>query len=283
MTTDTHQSPEGGEDSVAALAADLRRLRVAADSPTLSRLQSETGLSRSIISDAFAGRSLPSLRTLDRLVRACGGDADEWLDRREALARASRGDDSLTMAEGSADGEPGSQTRPPVVRRRTAIWLAAGALVVGVAVGAGVATPVVSSSYQAELAVVPTPENPHAQIDVRTGIDPAMSPCVNDAKVAAAENRTNNTKLEIIWSNKCYAGWGRVTRYDGLAENNTVKISIYPETAPQGPDRQIAVEPGVQSAYTTLIVRPTPETRLCAVGSITVNGNSIDLGDPICI
>jgi hypothetical protein len=59
-------------------------------------------------------------------------------------------------------------------------------------------------------------------------------------------------------------------------------VAIYPETAAQGPDRQSATEPNVQSAYTTLVVRPTPQTRLCAVGVITLQGKSIDLGEPLC-
>ena len=63
---------------------------------------------------------------------------------------------------------------------------------------------------------------------------------------------------------------------------NSMTVSIYPETAAQGPDRQTATEPNVQSAYTTLVVRPTPQTRLCAVGAITLNGKSIDLGEPLC-
>ena len=134
---------------------------------------------------------------------------------------------------------------------------------------------------QAELKVA-GPVNPRAQIQVRTGVDPAMTPCVNDAKVAASEDRPNNTRLQIVWSNKCYAGWARIARFDGKAEGNVVKVSIYPETAPQGPDRQDATEPGVQGAYTALVVRPSSQTRLCAVGSITVDGNEISLGNPIC-
>lgn len=72
---------------------------------------------------------------------------------------------------------------------------------------------------------------PRAQITVINGVDPALSPCVNDAKVVTSEMRTNNTKLEIIWSNKCYAGWARVTRYDEKGSGNTMTVSIYPARA----------------------------------------------------
>lgn len=81
-------TPKGPEaDSVAVLAADLRRCRLAKGNPTLARLQSESGISRSVLSDAFSGRYLPSARTLDALVRVLGEDPAEWMPRRDTLAR----------------------------------------------------------------------------------------------------------------------------------------------------------------------------------------------------
>ncbi|MDI9891041.1 MULTISPECIES: hypothetical protein [unclassified Microbacterium] len=77
-----------GQDSVARLASDLRLLRVSAGNPTLSRLQSESGVSRTVLSDAFLGRGLPSVRTLASIVQTCGGGpVDPWLERRDALTR----------------------------------------------------------------------------------------------------------------------------------------------------------------------------------------------------
>ncbi|WP_314149847.1 DUF2690 domain-containing protein, partial [uncultured Leifsonia sp.] len=177
-------------------------------------------------------------------------------------------------------------------RPRRAVALAAVVgFVLGAALAGGASAAVLGSHVSALDARVASltkqlaaagPVNPHAQIVVRTGVDPAMTPCVNDAKVAASEDRVDHTRLQIVWSNKCYAGWARIARYDGKAEGNEVKVSIYPETSPDGPDRQDATEPGVQGAYTTLIVRPSPQTRLCAVGSITVSGTEISLGAPVC-
>ena len=57
------------EDDVSAFAADLRRLRLHADNPTLTRLQHTSGVSKSVLSEALAGRHLPSVRTVDALVR----------------------------------------------------------------------------------------------------------------------------------------------------------------------------------------------------------------------
>ncbi|MBS1906135.1 MAG: DUF2690 domain-containing protein [Actinobacteria bacterium] len=273
--------PAAEPDSIAKFAADLRLLRLSAGSPTLALLQHETGISRTVISDAFAGRQLPSARTVDGLVRACGGEPLDWLQRRDQLS-------SRVVVDSTAADVPTKTSEAKTVRRSVATMIAIGALLIG-AIGGSVGGASVTgaldqgqiSRLQAQLKAA-GPVNPHAQIVVKTGVDPAMTPCVNDAKVAASEDRTNNTRIQIVWSNKCYAGWARIARYDGKAEGNEVKISIYPETAPHSPDRQDATEPGVQGAYTTLLVRPSPQTRLCAVGSITIDGKEISLGDPIC-
>jgi hypothetical protein len=177
------------------------------------------------------------------------------------------------------------------MRRSTALLMMAATFVIGALisglVGWGVSTAAVARATAAaesatRHAILDAPVSPRAQINVRTGVDPAMTPCVNDAKVATSSSRTHDTLLEIIWSNKCYAGWARITRYDDHFAGNSMTVSIYPETAAQGPDRQTATEPNVQSAYTTLVVRPTPQTRLCAVGVVTLDGQTIDLGDPLC-
>ncbi|MFE4951037.1 DUF2690 domain-containing protein [Leifsonia sp. NPDC056665] len=263
-------------DTVEQFAADLRLLRVSAGSPTLASLQHSTGISRTVLSDAFTGKQLPSARTVDGIVRACKADPVEWLRRRDHLA-------TKVIASEAAP--------KPVVRRqpKRVHWVVA--VLIGLAafaLGAGTSNVVTTTAMQGQVNTLKKqlaaagPVNPHAQIQVRSGVDPAMTPCVNDAKVSASEDRPHNTRIQIIWSNKCYAGWARIARYDGLEQGNEVKVSIYPETAPKGPDRQDATEPGVQGAYTTLIVRPSPQTRLCAVGSITVGSQTISLGDPIC-
>lgn len=273
MTEETAVEP----DSIERFAADLRLLRVAAGSPTLASLQHATGISRTVLSDALTGKQLPSARTVDGIVRACKGDPVEWLRRREQVAV------KLIAPAGEALAAGG---RKPARRVHWAI--ATVIAVAAFALGAGASTVVTAGAMGGQVTTLKKelaaagPVNPHAQIQVRTGVDPAMTPCVNDAKVSASEDRPHNTRIQIIWSNKCYAGWARIARYDGLEQGNEVTVSIYPETAPKGPDRQDATEPGVQGAYTTLIVRPSPQTRLCAVGSITVGSQTYSLGDPIC-
>lgn len=153
--------------------------------------------------------------------------------------------------------------------------LAAGTFIVGVVASAATTALIVPSILRGG--------DGEPAIDVNTGEDPATTPCVDDAAVATGDTRADNSLLEVVWSDKCQAGWGRVTRYDGLGKGNTVSIAIYPEPAPYGSDRQEATEHDVQSAYTTLVVRPSPDTLLCAEGSFTVDGKRIDLGDPLCI
>jgi hypothetical protein len=120
-------------------------------------------------------------------------------------------------------------------------------------------------------------------ISAQTGEDPADNGCAEDAKSATAATRAEDTYLEIMWSEACQAGWARITRHDDKAAGNQVSVSLYREAEPTGSDRQDATHQGVQGAYTTLIVIPTPDTRLCATGSITVDGKTIDLGTPICL
>jgi hypothetical protein len=262
---------EAQADDISRFAADLRSLRLEASSPTLARLQAETGISRTVLSEAFAGRQLPSARTVDGIVRVCGGDTAVWIPRRDALAAATTA--AVLVAE---TGKPRR-----TMGRRGAWLLAAGAFVVGCVVSGTVAALIVTQIFTDRM--VEAGVNVAPQIAVTTGEDPALTPCVDDAEVATGDTRADNSLLEIVWSNKCYAGWGRLTRYDGLGEGNTVTIAIYPQTAPDGPDRQEATEHDVQGAYTTLVVRPTPDTLLCAEGSFTVDGERIDLGDPLCI
>jgi hypothetical protein len=121
------------------------------------------------------------------------------------------------------------------------------------------------------------------KISVANGTDPADTACVDDGKVVASETRTHDTQLQIIYSAACHAAWSRITRYDDRSSGNTFTTSIYRQIAPKAGDRQTTTENDAQSAYTTLIVRPSVETRLCADGAITIDGATIDVGDPLCL
>ncbi|XVV00424.1 XRE family transcriptional regulator [Actinosynnema sp. CA-248983] len=79
---------------VLKFAGDLRRLRRAAGLPSYRELGRLANYSPAALSEAVAGRRLPSLAVTKAFVRACGGDVEQWSARwRELAAAASdRGD-----------------------------------------------------------------------------------------------------------------------------------------------------------------------------------------------
>lgn len=131
--------------------------------------------------------------------------------------------------------------------------------------------------------VVGTPgDNSRTGERVNTGADPERTECVKDAKIAGSNDSNPKFLLEILFSPTCGAGWGRLTRTDHAGLGNQINVSIYRRSDPEGTTRQDAVEPDVDSAYTTLIVRENPTDRLCVTGSISVAG-STEAAPPICV
>ena len=81
----TISRPERDSDSVASFAAGLRELRLGAGDPKLLALSERTGVSKTVLSEAFLGRKLPTERTVAKLVEEFGGDRTAWVSRRAAL------------------------------------------------------------------------------------------------------------------------------------------------------------------------------------------------------
>ncbi|MEV1117763.1 hypothetical protein AB0I91_22055 [Actinosynnema sp. NPDC049800] len=79
---------EAGDDALVEFAADLRRLREKAGSPTYRELSGRAHFSATALSSAAAGRKLPSLPVTLAYVRACDGDQAEWEQRWHDLAAA---------------------------------------------------------------------------------------------------------------------------------------------------------------------------------------------------
>ncbi|MEH0580288.1 nSTAND1 domain-containing NTPase [Streptomyces sp. B21-108] len=72
---------------VARFAAELRKLRAAAGSPTYRVMAQRAGQGTSTLSQAAGGERLPTLPVVLAYVRACGGDPEEWEERwRQAAA-----------------------------------------------------------------------------------------------------------------------------------------------------------------------------------------------------
>ncbi|SER58775.1 Helix-turn-helix domain-containing protein [Lentzea xinjiangensis] len=77
---------DAGDSALLRFARDLRLLRERAGSPTYRELSAETHYSPAVLSQAAAGRRLPSLQVTRAYVRACGGAEDEWEERWREVA-----------------------------------------------------------------------------------------------------------------------------------------------------------------------------------------------------
>jgi len=103
---------------VAAFGAELRRLRIEAGEPAFRSLAHSTGYGRTTLHDALQGNRLPSLDVTLGLVRALGGNEDEWrarwvtvrrgLDAQRPSAAAPTPD-----ADGAAPASPGGAPSQP--------------------------------------------------------------------------------------------------------------------------------------------------------------------------
>ena len=107
--------------------------------------------------------------------------------------------------------------------------------------------------------------------------------CRDDAIIAASETRDHDSQVQMMYSNACKAVWGRVTRYDGLAAGNSLTIRIYPVVDPESERSQEITDFDVQSIYTPLLISHEASERVCGVATMTVDGETIDLGLPLCI
>lgn len=96
-----------GETSLLMFAADLRRLRQKAGSPTYRNLAERAHYSAATLSEAAAGRRLPTLSVAVAYVEACDGDVRQWRERwQEVAAELAAADSEAGGAErdGPADG-----------------------------------------------------------------------------------------------------------------------------------------------------------------------------------
>src|SRR5687767_914131 len=84
------ERPLDSEDTELLLfAADLRRLRQQAGSPTYRELSRLAHFSAAALSEAAGGRKLPSLAVTLAFAQACGGDLAAWETRWRAIAAES--------------------------------------------------------------------------------------------------------------------------------------------------------------------------------------------------
>lgn len=259
-------------DSVEAFAMDLRALWLQAGQPTFGHLAKRTGRSKTSLNNATLSTS--PLASAD-VVRALVDELDpaaveEWLARRARLL----GDIPAPAAAAPIPGtgsDRWSRARVAFVAGASGIAGLGLGLVLGFTLGnRGEPAPVTSSS---------SPASPPIE-RVADGMDPAETMCVDDAEVIARRAVKTVGLLELIYSAECRASWGRVTRArtDGL--HNRIRVTIANQRDPS--QRQSALEPDLNSAYTFLVVADERSDRMCATGKIFTDGKPKSLGPALC-
>ncbi|MFD7235631.1 helix-turn-helix transcriptional regulator [Streptomyces syringium] len=106
------EKPIDPEAPYATFAQQLRKLRKSSGSPTYATLAWRTKYSVPALSQAAAGRKLPSLDLTIAYARACGGDREHWTEQ-WLIAQHQAGPASLDGPATTTEVRPWS-TRPPI-------------------------------------------------------------------------------------------------------------------------------------------------------------------------
>lgn len=284
-------------DSPSQFAADLQALRERAGKPIIMKLADETGISKTVVGDAFAGTRLPSEKTVERLVKALGAEPAEWLERRNKLAALAGTDTSqLTdqpaqqQAQSDGAGKAGAGfTSPPAASAPDSAAAKAPQTSTGISkrrlVITTLATAIVSAAATSGIWFAAGQFSPEVDpySEIADGMDPMQTACRDDAVVAASEMRDRETQVQMMYSTNCKAVWGRVTRYDGGAAGNQLTMSVYPAVDRDSERGQSVSAHDVQSVYTTLGISPETSERWCGLATMTADGETIELGPELCI
>jgi hypothetical protein len=234
--------PEGPLDpaagAVADLAARLRQLREDAGRPSYRRLARTAHYSHSALSQAAAGRVLPSLAVTLAFAQACGGDPQEWTARWQEAAETG------VLAELEADAadaasamdvvaRQGIRGRLALVRRRGWYLLAAAGL-------AGLAGGLASWGL---FAVVTTPAATHVTgglaAPVADGDYPSVADCASWTKtlgsrrVLAGNGQVLGT-VQLRYSMRCGAVWARFNPGPSLSTAGAAMIILAVIRHPDG-------------------------------------------------
>lgn len=90
MARPMNQLPQS-DDPLVAFARDLQALRKKAGDPPLAMMAQHSGMSTATLSNAHAGKKLPTWATVNGYVLACGGNPEDWSARWESLRLAAAG------------------------------------------------------------------------------------------------------------------------------------------------------------------------------------------------
>ncbi|MFF0465215.1 helix-turn-helix domain-containing protein [Streptomyces mexicanus] len=202
---------EAPHPALAALAADLRRLREQSGSPPYRRMAAQANYSASSLSEAASGRRLPSKAVVMAYARACGADPQEWAARWSQVANEveqpaviipqpePRSSPAVTVDASKGEAPPKPRERSASKRRR--LWLLSAASLV--AVGLAAAGSVLLLSHKGHAA------------QVEDGQDPYVHGCGRDQRPMERQPvyRADGTAygyVVLFYSPSCSAAWGYV-------------------------------------------------------------------------
>jgi hypothetical protein len=204
--------------SVAEFADRLRRLRKQAGSPSYRHIAAQTHFSDTTLSEAAAGRRMPTLDVTLAYVRACGGDPVEWQQLWQ---------DAMSAAAPVQQSQP----RRPLLPRPT-ITLAGG-LAITVLLGLSVYAAVASSSdlRHPVSATSSSTAGTASALTFGDGADPKQSGCATGARALAVAmvadpNGTVYGTVELRYSSSCHSAWTRYTPTTTGPRPTTVTITV---------------------------------------------------------
>lgn len=221
--------------AVANLAARLRQLREDAGRPSYRRLARTAHYSHSALSQAAAGRVLPSLAVTLAFAQACGGDPQEWTARWHEAAETEVFAEPEARAADAASAmdvvaRQGIRGRLTLVRRRGWHLLAAAGLAGGLA------------SWGLS-AVITTPAATHTTgglaAPVADGDYPSVADCASWTKnlgsrrVLAGNGQVLGT-VQLRYSMRCGAVWARFNPGPSLSAAGAAMVILEVIRHPDG-------------------------------------------------
>jgi hypothetical protein len=291
-------NPENG--AAAGLAAQLRQLREEAGRPSYRQLARSAYYSHSALSQAAAGRVLPSLAVTLAFVEACGGDPQEWTARWQAAAApgvvtaspeapAASLEDPAASPEGPAPGGEtataagrGIRARPDRIRR--ASWRRLSLAGWGAAAVAGCLW--AWSSYGGTTPqVVPRPAG-GLSAPVFDGASPDVAGCDTGSgelgsRSVLAGNGVLLGTVELRYSRRCAAVWARFVPSPALSGAGAVVITLKLVRRPDGRTEASSLRYTGQRQRSDLLLLHAG----CAQGSvkITRSGRALASATTACL
>lgn len=219
---------------VAAFACDLRALRERSGGPSYRVLARRTHYSVTTLSQAAAGKVLPTLPVLTAFVAGCSGDVAGWQDRWRALASDLNAtaplDHGIAEPDRAPDPGPSSWLRGSQRSRiRTVL-----PVVIVLAAAAGISLTVMGSRTPTPATGSRTPSPAHvfgAADPIADGSDPGRAGCGPDAVTLLSTKVIFRGQdagvLELRYSPHCQAAWSRFTPEAGWSPGPGVVVTVW--------------------------------------------------------